>query len=92
MHMRGGVTWWCDSSKQHIQCGFLHPVVVHSQVAVLVLAFFGYVTLWMSVLADVGSSLLVILHGLSVLSFQVRATTNSSKCTSVHRKQFHWLV
>jgi hypothetical protein len=38
--------------------------------AVLGLAFTGHITLWISVLADVGSALLVTLHGLAVLRFQ----------------------
>jgi Cd2+/Zn2+-exporting ATPase len=38
--------------------------------AVLALAFSGHITLWISVLADVGSALLVTLHGLTVLRFQ----------------------
>lgn len=40
------------------------------KVAVLGLAFAGHITLWMSVLADVGSALLVTLHGLTVLRYQ----------------------
>jgi Cd2+/Zn2+-exporting ATPase len=56
---------------------------------VLGLAFFGHITLWLSVLADVGSALAVTLHSLTVLRFEPRRLPAGQDWShqQVHRQQ-----
>lgn len=53
-----------------------------AKVTVLVLALMGYVTLWLSVLADVGSALLVTLHALTVLRYKAWSKPKAAECVS----------
>ena len=52
------------------------------QVAVLVLAALGKFTLWGAVLVDVGTSLLVILHGMLLMRWRLPGTKRSTKRSS----------
>ena len=49
------------------------------QVAVLVLAALGKFTLWGAVLVDVGTSLLVILHGMVLMRWRLPGANRSTK-------------
>eukprot|EP00803_Ostreobium_quekettii_P005640 evm.model.scf_588.1 EVM.evm.TU.scf_588.1 scf_588:5120-12616(-) len=48
---------------------------------VIVLASVGWVQLWVAVIADVGSSVLVIMNGITLLSYKLNSTESTTKST-----------